>query len=292
MSSHEIIRTFHSTCMVEDYDETVSALARLAGLRVLEYSALELIGRRGGMVWIGDGSIEVAQPIVADHATQRFLDRFGPGMHSYAFQVQDLDGTLERLASGGVAVGVRPMDWFCFTDPRTTGGLLFEWSMHTVPEDPREGAEEPAYLVEPLLDIRTHSFVGAVHPDPIGWAEEFSPLFGLTEVFRDVDAAPGHPVIGLSVADDCMIALYSLPGAESAALWGAEHDRVRFHVLGLGVPDLAAARATLEANGVPVLWSDDRFVAIAPSAGGGVTVVLVEGGLPGDPTSGRFVPTI
>jgi hypothetical protein len=292
MGSHEIIRTFHSTCMVEDYDEAVSALARLAGLRVLEYSELELIGRRGGMAWIGDNSIEVAQPIVADHATQKFLDRFGPGMHSYAFQVGDLDGTLERLASGGVAVGVRPMDWFCFTDPRTTGGLLFEWSMHTVPEDPRDGAEEPRHLVEPTLDIRTHSFVGAVHPDPIGWAEEFGPLFGLTEAFRDVDAAPGHPVVGLNAADDCVIALYALPGDASTALWGAPHDRARFHVLGLGVPDLAAAGAALEANEVAVLWHDERFVAIAPAHAGGVTVVLVEGGLPGDPTSGRFVPSV
>jgi hypothetical protein len=292
MSVHEIIRTFHSTCMIEDYDETVDALARLAGLRVLEYTEMALIGRRGGMTWIGDNSIEVAQPIVADHAAQKFLDRFGPGMHSYAFQVKDLDGTLERLASGGVAVGVRPMDWYCFTDPRTTGGLLFEWSMHTVPEDPREGAETPPYVVAPLLDVRTHAFVGAVHPDPIGWAEEFGPLFGLAEVFRDLDAPPGHPVVALNAADDCVIALYALPGEASEELWGAQHDRARFHVLGLGVPDLAAARATLEANDVPVLWHDERFVTIAPAHAGGVTVVLVEGGLPGDPTSGRFVPTV
>jgi hypothetical protein len=292
MPAHEIIRTFHSTCIVEDYDETIGVLARLAGLRALEYSEMELIGRRGGMAWIGDNSIEVAQPIVADHATQRFIDRFGPGMHSYAFQVKDLDGTLERLTSGGVAVGVRPMDWFSFTDPRTTGGLLFEWSQHTVPEDPREGAEEPAYLVEPLLDIRTHSFVGAVHADPVGWAEEFGPLFGLTEISRDLAAPAGHPIVTLNAADDCAIALYALQGDASQALWGASHERARFHVLGLGVPDLGAARAALEAEGVRMLWHDERFVAIDPADAGGVTVLLVEGGLPGDPKSGRFEPTI
>jgi hypothetical protein len=292
MPAHEIVRTFHSTCMVEDYDETVDALARLAGLRVLEYTENELIGRRGGMVWIGDNSIEVAQPIVADHATQKFIDRFGQGMHSYAFQVRDLTGTLEHLATGGVAVGVMPLDWFCFTDPRTTGGLLFEWSLHTVPEDPREGAEEPPYVVEPLLDVRTHSFVGAVHPDPVGWAEAFGPLFGLTEISRDLDAPAGHPVVTLNAADDCVIALYALPGDASQALWGASHERARFHVLGLGVPDLGAARVALEGAGVRVLWHDDRFVAIDPADAGGLTVVLVEGGLPGDPKSGRFGSTI
>jgi len=282
MPAHEIIRTFHSTCMVEDYDETVGVLARLAGLRVLEYTEMELIGRRGGMVWIGDNSIEVAQPIVAEHATQKFIDRFGQGMHSYAFQVKDLAGTLEHLATGGVGVGIMPMDWFCFTDPRTTGGLLFEWSLHTVPEDPREGAAEPPYVVEPLLDVRTHSFVGAVHPDPIGWAETFGPLFGLTVAFRDPSAAPGHPVVGLAAAD-CVLALYELPGEASERLWGARHERARFHALGLGVPDLGAARAALEKEGVRILWHDDRFVAIDPADAGGVTVLLVEDGLPGDP---------
>jgi hypothetical protein len=33
--------------MVSDYDATVQALARVAGLRVLEYGEAENIGRRG-----------------------------------------------------------------------------------------------------------------------------------------------------------------------------------------------------------------------------------------------------
>jgi hypothetical protein len=65
---HELERTFHSTCMISDYDATIAALARIAGLRVLEYSEAENIGRRGGMTWLADNSIEVAQPIVEGHA--------------------------------------------------------------------------------------------------------------------------------------------------------------------------------------------------------------------------------
>ncbi len=142
-SRHRLLRTFHATCMVSDYDVTVEMLGRIAGLRVLEYGEAEGIGRRGGMTWIGDNSLEVAQPIVDGHAAQRFLDRFGPGMHSYAFQVVDLDATIRHLVEGGVTVGVRPADGFCFTDPRTTGGLLFEWSDFTVKEDPRMRSGDP-----------------------------------------------------------------------------------------------------------------------------------------------------
>src|SRR6516162_10147770 len=96
-SNHQLIRSFHSTCMVNDYDVTVATLGRVAGLRVLEYGEAEDIGRRGGMTWIGDNSLEVAQPIVDGHAAQRFLHRFGPGMHSYALQVTDLDATIAHL---------------------------------------------------------------------------------------------------------------------------------------------------------------------------------------------------
>jgi len=282
VARHEIVRTFHSTCMVGGYDRTVDALADLVGLRVLECSESELVGRKGGMTWIGDGSLEVAQPIVADHANQRFLDRFGPGMHSLAFQVTDLDATLERLAGVGVAVGVRPADWFCFTDPRTTGGLLFEWSARTVPEDPRAGAAAPAFVVEPVLAVDTIAFVGAVVADPIAWAETFAEPFGLTETFRRSSAPPGQPVVGLA-APDAMVALFALPGDASGALWGAHHERARFHALGVGVADLDAAIAALTAARVDVLWRDDELAVVDPAAAGDVCLVLVGGRLTGDP---------
>lgn len=280
--SHELVRTFHSTCTVNDYDSTVAALARLVGLRVLEYSEAEHVGRRGGMTWIGDNSIEVSQPIVAGHAAERFLHKFGPGMHSYAFQVADLEATIDHLSSAGVSVGARPGDGFCFTDPRTTGGLLFEWSDFTVDEDPRLGAPVPGLPVEPILDIRTHAFVGAVVPDPIEWAERFGGLFGLVEAFRHSDAPLHDPVVGLA-APDCMIALYRLPGERCNPLWGSQHDRPRFHVLGLGVSDLAEAERLLRRRGIRTLRQDRASVVLEPQQTGEVPLVLIEGLLPGDP---------
>ncbi len=268
--------------MISDYDATIAALARIAGLRVLEYSEAENIGRRGGMTWVGDNSIEVAQPIVEGHAAERFLLRFGPGMHSYALQVGDLDATIAHLGRGGVKVGVRPSSGFCFTDPRTTGGLLFEWSGLTVKEDPRAGATLAPHTVQPLLDVQTHAFVGAVVPDPQSWADEFGPLFGLKESFRQTGRGPGEPAIGL-VAPDCTLALYPLPGAESMALWGAEHPRARVHVLGLGVPNLADAWSSLRDAGIPALRRTESAIVVDPAATGEVPLILVDELLVGDP---------
>jgi hypothetical protein len=262
--------------MVADYDATVAALARVAGLRVLEYSEAEDIGRRGGMTWFGDGSLEVAEPIVAGHATARFLARFGPGMHSCAFQVEDLDATLAHLARGGVEIGVRPAPGFCFTDPRTTGGLLFEWSNFTIPEDPRTGAAEPPFTIDPLLDVRTHAFVGAVLPDPVEWAERFGELFGLSETFRRPAAETGEPVVGLA-APDCMLALFRLSDRRDA--------RARIHALGLGVGSLEGARNSLETARVPVQRGWDGSVVLNPRSTGEVPLMLVEQLLPGDPRS-------
>jgi hypothetical protein len=268
--------------MISDYDATIDALSRVAGLRVLEYGAAENIGRRGGMTWVGDNSIEVAQPIVAGHAAERFLLRFGPGMHSYALQVADLDATIDHLATGGVTVGVRPEKGFCFTDPRTTGGLLFEWSEFTVDEDPRIGAPVPPFTTEPLLDVRTHAFVGAVVPDPLAWADTFGPLFGLREAFRRTSSDAGEPVVGLA-APDCILALYELPGSRGTELWGADHPRARCHLLGLGVPDLDEAAQALAAAGIPLVRRDDSALVPEPGATGEVPLMLIEGLLPGDP---------
>jgi hypothetical protein len=282
--SHHLIRTMHSTCMVNDYDHTIAALTRVVGLRVLEYGELETIGRRGGMTWVGDNSLEVAQPIVKDHAAQRFLDRFGPGMHSYALQVANLDGTLSHLNEEGVTVGARPGPGFnfCFTDPRTTGGLLFEWSEFTVDQDPRVGTPLPPMTVEPLLDIRTHAFVGAVVPDPLTWARTFGPILGFPEAFRHPDARPGQPVVGL-VVPDCVLALYPLPDNSSKDLWGASHPRSRWHVLGLEVPDLDEAVAILSTNRVGIVRRYEDQVVVDPTDTGDVPVILVEELLPGDP---------
>jgi methylmalonyl-CoA/ethylmalonyl-CoA epimerase len=282
--SHRIIRTFHSTCMVRSYDRTVEALARVVGLRVLEYSEAEDIGRRGGMTWIGDNSMEVAEPIVPGHAAARFLERFGPGMHSFALQVENLDATIDHLEKGGIKVGARPAGGFCFTDPRTTGGLLFEWADFTVPEDPRIGAPEPPFTIEPLLPVDRHAFVGAVVPDPVDWSERFGALFGLDEAFRRVDAGVGEPVVGLA-APDCMLVLYRLPGAAGVEVWGSEQSRPRCHLLGLGVTSLETAGRSLAAAGVGVLRQTADAMLLDPAHTGEVPLMLVDRLLPGDPRS-------
>jgi hypothetical protein len=112
------------------------------------------------MTWIGDGSIELGEPIVDGAPPDRFVRRTGGGMQGVAVWVEDFDATTEHLAAHGVPMPV-VVDHFGFTSPRATHGIQFEWSDFTVPEDPRAGAPDPPFVVPPLLDVTYHAFVGA-----------------------------------------------------------------------------------------------------------------------------------
>src|SRR5439155_9359569 len=129
MPGHEVQWLFHSTAMVADYIRARDWLVKFCGCRVLQddENTNPGVARRGGMTWIGDNCLELGQPILPGAASARFLERFGPGVHSIALQVADIDATVAFLAERGVPVASRPEHRFIFTDPRTTDGILFEW---------------------------------------------------------------------------------------------------------------------------------------------------------------------
>jgi hypothetical protein len=83
---------------------------------------------------------------------------------------------------------------------------------------------------------------------------------------------------------DMTLALYPIPDASaSARLWGWTYERAQTCNLGLVVPDLAIARRSLADADVAVLRDDDRSIVIGPEQTGGVTLVVVDELLPGDP---------
>jgi catechol 2,3-dioxygenase-like lactoylglutathione lyase family enzyme len=275
---------FHSTAMVPDYDRAITQLQAIAGLRVLEYneSLRPQIGRRGGMTWLGDNSLEVGQPIVPSGGAARFVDRSGGGMHSVALQVSDIEATMEHVQANGVRIAARPLPQMCFTDPRDTGGVFFEWAVFEVDVDPRFGGKVPQAAVEPLLDIREHAFIGALVEDPVRCADQYSRLLGTQVTFEQPGAGPESPRIGVSLGD-CTLALYALAPAKSAALWGRAYERPRTHLMALRVDDLGAARDALLAAGIPIVRADDSAVVLDPGATGGVQTAIVEHLLPSDP---------
>lgn len=282
---HQVMWCFHTTAMVRDYERTRDALARLVGSRCLEDNWLSdpAIGRRDGMTWIGDNSIEIGEPILEGGAVDRFVSRFGSHMSSIAVQVEDIDATLEYLPSVGVRVASRVDDVIVFTDPRTTDGVVVEWYGGASENDPRFGTVIPEYSVEPLMDVTRMAFGGAVVQDPVGSAEHLARIFGTEVTFADPRARPGFPAAGVSLVD-MTLALYAIPDEETSQdLWGHVYHRPQTSTLGVLVPDLTAALRALLDAGVPIIRHDEGQIVLSPEATGGIILVVVDELLPGDP---------
>jgi hypothetical protein len=276
---------FHSTAIVPDYDVTCDSLAALAGLRVLEYSESTVpeVGRRGGMTWIGDNSIEVGQPIIAGAGAAKFVERTGGGIHSVAVQVRDVEATMAYLVSIGIPIAARPDPGFCFSDPRATGGVFFEWSQLEVHEDPKFGAPEPPFTTEPMLAVTQQAWVGAIVDDPVTLAPLLAKALGSSVTLDNAEAGPDAPAAAVPVGRDCMLALYKMPGDRSADLWGRTYGRPRTHLLALRVEDLDEARTALDAAGVTVIRTGPHELVLDPAATGEAAVAVVDRLLPGDP---------
>jgi catechol 2,3-dioxygenase-like lactoylglutathione lyase family enzyme len=275
---------FHATAMVRDYDAAVARLGRLIGLRVLEYSEATdpAIGRRGGMTWIGDGSLELCEPIVDGAHPDRFVKRTGGGMQGVAVWVDDFAATVSHLELHDVEMPVQLPSGFGFSSPRATCGIQFEWAEFTVEEDPRAGAPEPAFLEPPVLDVTNLAFVGAVVEDPIADARRLAEVLDSKVVFEDRQAAAGEPVAGVSVGD-CTLALYRLDREHSVELWGRVHDRPRVSLLAVRVPDLDVARAALAAADAGVIRETTGTLVLDPDTTGDVEIAVVDRLLRGDP---------
>jgi len=291
-AGHHVRWCFHTTALVEDYDRTVAALARLVGCRPLEDDRIDdpAIGRRGGMAWVGDNSIEIGESCVPGGAVDRFVERFGSHMSSIAVQVADIDATVAHLGSVGVRVASRIDGDIVFTAPGDTAGIAIEWFGGTPANDPRFGTVIPPYAVEPVLDVTHMAFGGAIVAEPATAAPRLAEILGTTVTFVDESGPAGRPVAGVSLGD-MTLALFGLPALdESESLWGHRYSRPQTSSLGVAVADLAVARRALSDAGVSVTRADDRAIVIPPHETGGVSLVVVDELLPGDPRAGATSP--
>jgi catechol 2,3-dioxygenase-like lactoylglutathione lyase family enzyme len=252
---------FHATAMVRDYEAALDPMVRLFGARVLHDTVEEnpAIGRRGGMTWLGDGSLEIGEPAGAESPVTPFLERFGGGMHSVALQVGDAGAAKDHLASVGVRIASEPVPGLFFTHPADTAGVLLEWNANPIHDDPRWGADVPIGP-DPVVGVERLAFVGALVRDPHADAKRLAEVLDLPITF-DADGAPHRGAIVAAVSlRDCSLAL--------SPLEGSGESRPRVHSLGLMVHDLTAAEAALAHESTPALP---------------FPIVLTDGLLPGDP---------
>ena len=85
---------------------------------------------------LGDGYVELLEPLTDDGPIARFLDREGPGLHHVALATEDIEAALDAARDAGVDPiddDPRPGAWghdVAFLHPDSTGGVLVEFVEH------------------------------------------------------------------------------------------------------------------------------------------------------------------
>ena len=122
----------HLGVAVDDLDAALSTYERLFGAQVEHRATVEEQGVRAVSLRIGEGRVELLEPLGADTPVGRFLAKRGPGMHHVAFEVSDLPATLAELARAGAdLIDEAPREGLfrlevAFIHPDSVDGVLAE----------------------------------------------------------------------------------------------------------------------------------------------------------------------
>jgi methylmalonyl-CoA/ethylmalonyl-CoA epimerase len=117
---------------VEDLDAAQATYERLFGAEVEHRATVEEQGVRAVSLRIGEGRVELLEPLGEDTPVGRFLAKRGPGMHHVAYEVSDLDATLAELAGAGAdLIDEHPREGLfglevAFVHPDSVHGVLSE----------------------------------------------------------------------------------------------------------------------------------------------------------------------
>jgi methylmalonyl-CoA epimerase len=125
-------RIDHIGVAVEDLEQAVALYSERLGMPEQHRETVEEFGVRAVLLGIGEGHVELLEPLEGDSAVGRFLERNGPGLHHVAYQTDDIDAALEAMRAAGMRlideearVGIRGSR-VAFLHPKSTGGVLTE----------------------------------------------------------------------------------------------------------------------------------------------------------------------
>jgi methylmalonyl-CoA epimerase len=125
-------RIDHVGIAVADLDSAVALYEKTLGMPLVHREKVAEQGVEAVLLDVGDGHIELLEPLGEDTPVGKFLAKKGPGLHHVAYAVSDVTAALAELAEQGVALidseprrGIRDSR-VAFLHPKSTGGVLTE----------------------------------------------------------------------------------------------------------------------------------------------------------------------
>jgi methylmalonyl-CoA/ethylmalonyl-CoA epimerase len=125
-------RIDHIGVAVEEIEPALELYRDSFELHVAHREVVEEQGVEAVLLDVGENHVELLAPLGPDTPVGKFLASKGPGMHHVAYQVADIDATLEALTQAGMRLideqprtGIRGSR-VAFMHPRSTAGVLTE----------------------------------------------------------------------------------------------------------------------------------------------------------------------
>ena len=122
----------HMGVAVEDIDAALVLYRDTLGMPLVHRETVTEQGVEAVLLDVGDGHIELLQPLGPETPVGKFLARNGPGLHHVAYRVESVSDALSALAAAGVRLiderprtGIRGSQ-VAFVHPAATGGVLTE----------------------------------------------------------------------------------------------------------------------------------------------------------------------
>jgi len=122
----------HVGVAVENIDAALKVYRDQLGMPLVHRETVSEQGVDAALLDVGDGHIELMQPLGPETAVGKFLSRRGPGLHHVAYRVASVEDTLAACAAAGIRlideqprIGIRGSR-VAFLHPTATGGVLTE----------------------------------------------------------------------------------------------------------------------------------------------------------------------
>jgi 4-hydroxyphenylpyruvate dioxygenase-like putative hemolysin len=204
------------------------------------------------IVWLGRSPFVLLIAADAEGQLGRYVARYGTGLHSVAWTVEDLWGADAKLRHRGIRItGVDIGGRHFFLHPADTSGLLMELTDTEFEADPRDKGfpSEPA---GGTVDVVGIAWVTTVVSDARAAGERLAELVGATPV-EGLPRPSGSSDVVVDMAVSDVVIRYVTPQDPASRFAGfAEKYQQRLHSMCLEVGDLSGALDRLRGAGIGV----------------------------------------
>ncbi|HEX8714443.1 MAG TPA: methylmalonyl-CoA epimerase [Solirubrobacteraceae bacterium] len=125
-------RIDHIGVAVEELEPALELYRDAFSMEVVHREVVSEQGVEAVLLDVGENHVELLAPLGADTPVGKFLAKNGPGLHHVAYQVADIDRTLDALKAAGLQLideqprtGIRGSR-VAFLHPRASAGVLTE----------------------------------------------------------------------------------------------------------------------------------------------------------------------